>query len=178
MEALTIPEGLDLVRDPSGAGNSIRRVWRSWKLVPLGIFACFWCSVIFSLYYRLLSRPHPDAFALLFPMIHLGVGVGLIYFVVASFLNTTEIQITPSGVRVATGPVPWSGNKRISASDIRGVMVRERRGNRGAVSYAVVYADPSGKEIPVATLSESDQADFVCRKIQMGLGLKKTEGIA
>jgi hypothetical protein len=52
------------------------------------------------------------------------------------------------------------------------VVVRERFGNRGSRSYTVMYADRARKERKlVASLPESDQAEFMAQTIRDSLGL-------
>lgn len=87
--------------------------------------------------------------------------------------NKTDVVISPSGVRVVTGPAPWTGNKTVSIEDITAVVVRERAGNRGSKTYNVMYADRSQKERKlVSWLSESDQAEYVAATVRETLGLQ------
>ena len=171
METLSIPEGLDFI--PSPPGGTIRKVWRSWQLLPLAFFACLWDSFLVRFYRQILSQPHPNPVLVLFPTIHLAVGVGLSYFVFASLFNKTDILISPDGLRVATGPMPWIGNVSIARSEIRAVKVRERVSSKGRVSRAIVYVDPSGKEKSFGSSAyQSDQAEYICRVIRPTLGLR------
>ncbi len=165
----TIPEGLDLMHE--GDGIVIRKTWLTWKVAPLAIFAVFWDGFIVFFYYQILSKPHPLV-AVLFPLIHAAVGAGLTYYVVASLVNKTDIQISSTGVRVATGPVPWFGNKEVGIDEITDIVVRERTGNRGARTFAVMYADRSRRERSLApAYSQSDQARFVAQTVRDTLGL-------
>ena len=170
----TIPEGLDLVDAPDGP--VIRKVWLTWKVVPLAFFAVFWDGFLVFWYVQAFSKPNPQLMSVLFPLGHVAVGLGLTYYVIASLVNRTDILITRFAVRVATGPAPWIGNKEVKAGDITDVLVRERSANRGSRTYSVMYADPSRKERKlVASLSESDQAEFVAQMIRTTLGIRKAE---
>lgn len=173
--SLTIPEGLDLLTTSDGA--VIRKVWLTWKIAPLALFAIFWDGFIFFWYFAALSKPHPRLIEVFFPIGHVAVGVGITYYVLASLVNKTDIVISRSGVRVTTGPAPWVGNKEIRVEEIADVIVRERSWNRGSRTFVVMYADRSLKEKKLVTgLSEPDQADFVARTIREAIGLKDKNG--
>ncbi|MES2597542.1 MAG: hypothetical protein V4662_19495 [Verrucomicrobiota bacterium] len=139
----------------------------------MALFAVAWDSFLFFWYSRLLSEPNPPLMAVLFPIGHIAVGFSITYYVLASLVNKTDIVISSSGVRVVTGPAPWLGNKEVRVDDITAVVVRERRGNRGSMSFNVMYADRSRKEKKLVTsLAELDQAEFVAQMIREAIGLK------
>jgi hypothetical protein len=54
-----------------------------------------------------------------FPVVHVAVGVFLTYTVIATFFNSTKIQATRSELTVASGPMPWRGNRVLPASSVR-----------------------------------------------------------
>ena len=151
----------------------IRKTWLTWKIVPLTLFVVFWDGFLFVWYSTVLSQRNPPLMAVVFPILHVAVGLGITYYVLASFVNRTDIAISSMGVRVQTGPAPWAGNKQVRAEDIYNVLVRERTGNRGSKSYSVVYADRSRQERKLVTsLAERDQAAFVAQSIRDTLGIK------
>lgn len=167
----TIPEGLDLL--PTANGIVIRKVWLTWKIAPLALFAIMWDTFLFFWYSQVLSRPNPPFMAVFFPIGHIAVGIGITYYVIAALVNKTDVIISSSNVRVTTGPAPWIGNREVRADEITEVIVRERSGNRGSMSYTIMYADRSRKERKLlSALSESDQAEFVAQTIRDTLGLK------
>jgi hypothetical protein len=166
----TIPEGLDLITSPRGI--VIRKVWRSWKLIPMALFAVAWDSFLFFWYTQAFSTPNPPLMMVIFPIGHVAVGVGLTYYIVAAFVNSTDVTISSSGVQVKTGPAPWIGNKEVRVEDIRDILVRERAANRGARTYNVMYADRSRKERKlIAWIPHPDQAEFIAETIRDTLGL-------
>lgn len=167
----TIPEGLETV--PTMNGITIRRVWRSWKIVPLALFAGIWDSFLVFWYVKVLATPNPPLMAVIFPIGHIAVGIGITYYVIASAFNKTDVVISPSGVRVVSGPAPWFGNKEVNAAEIVAVLVRERAGNRGRITYSVMHVDAANKERRLLSyLAESDQAHFIAQTIRDGLGLQ------
>ena len=180
--APTIPEGLDLVQARDGV--IIRRTWFSWTVIPLIFFAVLWDGFLVFWYTMALKHGQHGAplMMLLFPLLHVAVGLGLTYFIVCSFVNKTDVIINFSGVEVSIYPMPWPGKKRVAASEITDVMVRQRVSNNSdnvnynnrRVSYAVMYAGASRKEQKLISFSQSDQADYVANAIRMALQLKDT----
>jgi hypothetical protein len=176
MKLPTIPQGLDLIN--AMGHQTIRKTWRSWTLLPLAIFAVVWNLFLVGLYSTMFSGDKAPLIALLFPLGHVAVGVGLTYFVIAGLFNTTDINISAAQVEVKIGPFPWRGNKTVRSSEIGEVLVRERRGNKGRVSYAVLYADRRGREQNLATgFAESDQAEYVAEMVSIITGkVAESEG--
>ena len=168
-EKLSIPEGLDLIE--SANLTVIRRIWISWKIAPLILFAVVWDSFLVFWYLKAL-KSHPPLAAVLFPLGHVAVGIGLTYLIVATLLNKTDIECNALGVRVNTYPIPWSGNCAVRVDEVKGIVVRERSGNQNSVNYAVMYIDPSRKEKKlVRGLTALEQATFVAQTIKNTLGL-------
>ena len=176
----TIPEGLDLIQTQSGV--IIRKSWFSWLVVPMVFFVIFWDGFLVFWYFMAFHSPKhgPQAMMLLFPLLHVGVGIGLTYFVVSSFFNKTDVTVSFSGVQVSIYPLPWPGNKQVAAGEITDILVRERSAgnnnynyNNRRISYAVMYAVESRKERKLVSFSQSDQAEYVANAIRMALQLKQ-----
>jgi hypothetical protein len=170
----TIPEGFDVIDAPGSL--TIRRTWLTWKIAPLILFVIFWDGFLIFWYTMALGKAHAPLMMILFPLIHVAVGVSLTYFVIASFFNKTDIIIAPTNVRVATGPLPWIGNCEIRREDVSSILVRERSGNRGRISYEVMYADRARKERKlVGYITQSEQARFIAARVRQIFGLVTTD---
>ena len=168
----TIPEGLELINEADGI--TIRKVWLTWLIAPLAIFALVWDGFLFFWYAQALSQPNTPFMILFFPIAHIAVGVGITYYVVASLFNKTDVVISLSGIKVSTYPVPWFGNKEVKREEITDIIVRERIGNRNRRTYAIMYVDFSRKERKlVASIPESDQAEFIAQTIRDATGIRK-----
>lgn len=169
----TIPEGLDLIPTPDGM--IIRKVWLSWIIIPMGLFVLVWDSFLFVLYNAMLSDGWPGIM-ILFPSLHLAVGIGLTWYVLASLVNRTDIIVSSTSVRVTHRPAPWPGNKEVKAENISEILVRMRVGNRGSRTWSVMYAGRARRERKlVAWIAQSDQAEFIARVIREVLGLTQKE---
>jgi len=166
----SIPQGLDLI--PSASGQVVRKVWRNWTLIPLVFFIIAWDGFLIF-WYVMATRPGAPLLMKLFPLLHVAMGIGLTYYVIASFFNKTDITISLSGVEVKTSPLPWPGNKFIRYDQITDILVRERVGNKGSRSYRVLYVDPSSKERYVTGhFRLREQAEFVSALVRQTLNLK------
>jgi len=169
MEQLSIPEGLDVLRE--GDSVVIRRSWRTLMVIPLFFFLVFWFGFLGFWYYLAFTEKGPLVM-FLFPLLHLAAGVGLAYFAIASLVNKTDVIISGTEVRTVTGPLPWRGNRVVAATDIHGFQVRERRGNKGSIRYALLYVDAANKERPlIPETPRREQAEFIAASIGKILGL-------
>jgi hypothetical protein len=170
MDFKTIPEGLDVIQ--TGDGEIIRKKWFDWKAVFTTAFALFWCGFLFFFYRQMLHAPHAPVPVVLFTLPHAAVGLGMLYFSVASFVNKTDVEVSPRGVSVRTGPLPWLGNRTVESSDVTAVEVRQRRGGRGGTIWALVYADRERREKTlISFLYQPDQLEYVAFALRRRLGL-------
>ena len=171
----TIPEGWDLRQGPEG--TVLYRSWRSWAVLPLIAFTVFWDGFLAFVYVAMFRSPHHvPLVGILFPLLHVAVGLGLTYSIFTTLFNRTEVRITSGGVRVYQGPLPMWGNQTVSRGDIADILVRNRSGSRGSVSYSVMYVDRDRRERPLlASVSQSDQAEFIAGTIRQRLGLREPE---
>ena len=118
--------------------------------------------------------------AVLIPLIHVGVGVGITYYVAAGWLNRTHITADYQKISIRHGPLPWFGNKNIEAWDLKQLYAKEkisrshgRHGSSTRTSYAVRAVTKSGRNIKlVGGLTTQEQAIFIEQKIEKYLGIK------
>jgi len=114
---------------------------------------------------------------IVFPIGHLAVGVGLTYFMLAGFLNTTRVRIANSVMTVRHGPVPWFGNRTIPAADIEQLYctehTRQRSDERTSTTYRLNAVLSGGKKVKLLSgLTEADQALFIEEKVETHLGIE------
>lgn len=164
---LPIPEGLDIIQTPQSA--IIRRTWFSHMVWFLIFFCIFWDGFLIFWYAGALagaSRGGPLMLPfLLFPLLHVAVGIGLTYFVVCTFVNKTDIILDASMLTVKTHPLPWPGNKSLQAGTMTRFLVRERFSrseNSTSVTFSVYYVDITNREQRLVTgLKTREQADYI-----------------
>ena len=110
--------------------------WRNAKAYALAFFCLVWNGFLISWYSIALTGG--DLSALLFPLIHVAVGVGLTYYTLCLLFNTSLIHVDREHLFIKHGPIPWwGGNWDIPVQDIKQLFVKEhRRSNKGRVSYS------------------------------------------
>src|ERR1051325_3353065 len=159
-----IPEGLDLV--PGGVNVIIRRRWFTHTVWFLVFFCSTWDSCLVFWYYMALTKgPHGvlNLMTIVFPVVHVAVGIGLTYFVICTFINKTDISFSRNQLRVSIDPLPWLGNVTLKPSDISSFSVRARLGSRnGSAAFDVMYVDINNRQKTlVKGLPTEEQAEYI-----------------
>lgn len=170
---LGLPEGMDMVNH--GDSLEITRRWFSPTIIFLTVFAVFWCG--FLAFWYAMAMQGGDLFMLLFPILHLAVGIGLVYYVLAGYLNKTSIRVGWSSITIEHTPLPWLGEQKVDARDIKQIYVKESitRSRRGGTSttYRVHALTHSGKNLKLLSgLPDSEQALFVEQEIEKFLRIE------
>jgi len=113
-----LPEHLVMMREAGGL--TLVYAWFRPMYVFLLFFCIFWDGFLVFWYRTALAHPSPGSIALWFPLIHVGVGVGITYSTIAGFLNRTRVSVDAGEVTIRHGPVPWIGNRKIPAAALPG----------------------------------------------------------
>jgi predicted Zn finger-like uncharacterized protein len=172
----TKPRAVDLPArmtvEPTGLGLRIRWPWFSWKAIPLVIFAVIWNGfLLFWMGIALAGRAYP---MMLFGSLHAAVGLGLLYWTLATFLNRTTVDVADGEVRVRHAPVPIPG-RRLAASAIRQLFIKEhisRGRNTTTVTYQLHAVTGDDKKVElVGNLESPEQARFLEQEIERHLRL-------
>lgn len=169
-----IPEKIELLE--SRGDLIIRRTWRGAHLWFLVLFCIIWDSFLVFWYMKAFGDPEAPLMMKVFPIVHVAVGVGLTYYVIAGFLNKTDITISALKIGVRSYPVKWFGNKEVRVDDIEQLYTTEkvtRNNNTTSVSYTVNVLTKMGKKVKlVSGLDEKEQGIFIEKKIEEILGIK------
>lgn len=125
-----------------GPDLSIRWRWYTHAIWFLVFFAIVWDGFLLVWYaavLRSVGKADGPGFwiGLLFPLIHVAVGIGITYACVACFFNRTEIKLASSELSVWNGPLPSFGNRAVNSMEIRQLFCSEkyRRGKHGGQYY-------------------------------------------
>ena len=159
-------EGADLVLDV-----------RWFRPVHLGmlLFAIFWDAFIVFWYRQALAHPSPGDIALWFPLLHVGVGLGITYSAITGLVNHTTVTVGSGAVDVKLGPLPWWGAKRVEASDIVQVFGEEsisRTRSGASMSYHLNAITRDQRKIRLASsLGGKDVALFLEQEVERALGI-------
>jgi hypothetical protein len=132
-----VPRPATLVVQDEGDIRVMRRRWFRPVHLFLLFFCIAWDSFLVFWYVMALSIPGGGGFnvlAIVFPICHVAVGVGLTYFVIAGFLNKSYVGVTSDRLYVRHRPVPWPGNADLPTAGLKEVYVErsytQRSGNR------------------------------------------------
>jgi hypothetical protein len=173
-----IPEKIDVIQE--GPATIIRRKWLSYTVIPLLIFCIVWDSFLFFWYTMALGGKDTPLFAILFPLGHVSVGIALTYYVIAMFLNKTDITIAPDHVSVVSYPLPWGFRKIVKREDIMAVRVKHSanyaKNQNAHPTYGIRYTDRSNREKSLMRGGlNDDQAEFVVHHLRQTLRLPEEE---
>lgn len=164
-----LPKGFHLEREMGSV--TITRRWFGPLAFILLFFALFWNG--FMIVWHAIALGTGMWFMSAFGLLHTGVGMFLIYYVLALFLNSTVIRATAYELVVSTGPLPWKGNKRIAADAVDQLFCKEKisHGKNGSsASYRIEAVLHGNMRETLATgFSDPDQALFVEQEIERHL---------
>lgn len=135
-----LPEGVRVLRDgvddfhsggyrddasPQVSGTlTIERRWYAAHLWFLLFFCVFWDGFL-VVWYGVVFASGTFGMAAFFPLLHVAVGVGLTYWVIAGFMNTTTIRVDASTLSITHAPLPWRGARRLESTEVAQLFVKE-----------------------------------------------------
>ncbi len=151
------------------------RRWFSAKYLPMGLFCAVWDASVIATYRDMLMNDSVPWMALLFPIAHLAVGVGLTYATVAGIFNRTTIAAGAGRLTVTHGPLPWKGNLSFDINDIAQVYCerKEPSDSEGTVSFEVSLQLKNNRSFMLLKgLPEPAQALYIEHAIESRLGIE------
>lgn len=161
------------VVDRDGDAVTITRRWFSPAAFFMLVFALFWNG--FLVVWHGIALSSGMWFMSLFGLIHTGVGLWLIYWVAAMFLNSTVIRASHEWLQVRSGPLPWRGNQDLERGVVRQLYCTEKvtHGKNGSSArYGVeVVLEGNRRETLVKGLDDADQALFIEQQLEKHLGI-------
>ena len=173
-EGPPIPDRIELL--PGLDALTIRRRWRSWRVVPLLLFVVAWDSFLVFWYSMALSGKGAPWIAIVFPIGHLAVGIGLTYFAIASLFNNTDVILSSSRVTVRTYPLPWPADRELSPGDIADTRVKPAGRTLNTDTYEIRYRTRANREKKlVGGGLTDDEAVFIEYHIRKTIGLADTD---
>lgn len=170
---LGLPEGMDMVNNLDSL--EITRRWFSWKIIAMTLFAVVWDG--FLVFWYSMATQSGSAIMLLFPLVHVAVGMGLTYYVLAGYMNKTRIYVDQMQIVIRHGPLPWFGNRTVDAGEVKQIYVKEHvsRSRRGGatVTFAVHMLTHGQRNVKLLSgLPNSEQALFIEQEIEKFLRIQ------
>jgi len=167
-----LPEKIEFIDHVSHI--EIVRTWFGMQFLLLTAFAVFWDGFLFF-WYSSLPADGP-LIAALFPLLHVGVGVGITYYALAGWFNRTHIYVGQGRIGVRHGPLPWPGNKEINAIDVKQLYAKEkvsRSEDSTSVTFELRVVTKGGRNVKlVGGLETQEQAIFIEQKIEKHLRIE------
>lgn len=166
---VTLPKGFQIEHGMDSV--TITRRWFVPSAFFLLIFAVIWNG--FMIVWHAMALDSGMWIMSVFGLIHTGVGVFLVYYVLALFLNSTVIRATTYELEVKSGPLPWRGDKRIAADTVEQLFCKEKitHGKNGSSASYRIEAVLRGnvRETLASGFTDPDQALFVEQELERHL---------
>lgn len=150
--------------------------WRWYSpsvLMQVG-FCVVWDGFL-AFWYSSGLRNHAPWVMLLFPLLHVAVGVFLTFSTLQKLLNRSVVTVDGERLRCVSSPMPFSPNFAIAREQIVQITVEERRSTRrnggSTLTYEVKVLDRSGKARRLASFDDAREAMYVERIVKERLGL-------
>ncbi|MAQ15730.1 MAG: hypothetical protein CMN30_13170 [Sandaracinus sp.] len=187
------PEGLRIhadeppSRNEAGYREAVRtggtfhasRRWWTPVVIFLTFFTLFWDGFLVLWYGIALSggASGGTAIMLCFPLIHVAVGVGLTWFVVASWFNRTDVRVADGRLTCTHGPIPVPFDKAkpvalddVDLFEVEATRVRQRSGRNAQSRWTVMARMRDGRKVPVVTrIGAEEHARFLQRRLERQL---------
>ncbi len=171
---VTKPDSVQIVKD--GLGAMLVQRWFSAKYIFTAVFSVVWVSFLIVWYSISISGGAPVVF-LLFPIIHVAVGVFMVYTTLAGFLNRTHLELTQDKLSVWFDPLPWPGEKVLNTADIKQLYCKERvsytrkGGTRRSYELHALKQDDQDVKL-VSGLDSPDVAQFFEQQLETWLRIE------
>lgn len=157
-------------REPGRFLANVR--WYRPELVFWTFFVIFWDGSLVLFYALILASGAPDIMLVLLPLLHVAVGIGVTWYVLALWLNRTTIEVAEGRVSCRCGPIPAPGQTTESiALDQVDRFELEPLGDRSTPTCRVLARTRDGKSVRVVPpLPNQHVAAYVQRCLQAQLG--------
>lgn len=167
-----LPEKIDIKEFPTYI--HITRKWFGAQILFLTFFAIFWNVFLFKFYAEFSETV--DIWTKLFPLFHVGAGIGISYYAIAGWFNKSNIFVSKATIEISHKPLPWFGNKKLDATELKQLYVKEkinRNRNSTSVTYEVHAILHSQRNIKLLTgLENSEQALYIEQEIEKFLQIE------
>ena len=149
--------------DAAPGSLTVRWRWFNYMAFILIPFTIFWNGILSTMAFGMTDgMTHPERLLIGIVVPHVWVGVGLVYYCLALFLNSTTVQVSGGLLTVRHAPLPWRGRRSLSTADVMQLFVLEKRGNKGTISYELCAAMRDGKrQSLVRGLNDELEARFL-----------------
>jgi hypothetical protein len=146
--------------------------WFSWKFLPLAFFCVAWDSFL-CFWYSIAFTTGAPWIMVVFPIAHLAVGVGLSYFTLAGFFNTSQLYIDRNVFMVTHGPLPWFGGLQVPVTQVEQLYCKSKPvGKDSSPTYqlSVILKDGRKKDL-LSNLDSPEIGFYIEQQIESWLNI-------
>ncbi len=174
-EPIPVPLPANVHVEPRGRDLVIVRRWFSWVYIFLAFFCVIWNGFL-AFFYGIIISAGAGFPILLFPALHVAVGLFLTYMTLAGFVNRTTFTVERDHLTVRHGPLPWRGNVDVPTTSLLQLFCTEqvsRSRNGTTTRYSVEGVLRDGSHLKLATaLDTREQALFIEQTLEKHLGIQ------
>lgn len=169
---LPMPPGISLDLSPSEM--RIMRRWNRGAGAAMLAFAIFWDGFLVFWYSMAFGMRAPLIFVL-FPLIHVAVGVAITYAALANLLNTTTVTVAQGLFKIAHAPLPWFQPATFHTWELQQLYTKQHvsRGKNGSTTtYSLDAVMQDGRTRTLVSNMESvEQGRFLEARLEQYIGL-------
>ena len=147
--------------------------WFSAKALFLVPFTIFWNGIMVTMALGATEGfKHPERMLVDLVIPHVWVGVGLAYYCLALFLNSTRVEFHDGKLEVHHGPVFWRGNRKLGVGEVQQLFVVEKRLNR-SITYELCGLMRDGKRMTVLSgVDDEASARFLEVRLEQAMNIR------
>lgn len=173
-----IPRPKEVTIEKRGDALRLRWRWFSAKYLGLLFFAVIWDSFLCFWYSMALGiagsgAGSPALIMLVFPLIHVAVGLGITYTTLAGLLNTTTLTLDGQRMTIQHDPVPWPGETKTPIEQLVQLYCTQKRSSsKNGVTYTYQLSAllKDGRRLDlVSNLETPDLAAFLEQQVEQHL---------
>src|SRR5690606_30609330 len=154
--------------------DTLRVRWRWFRPAEhmfLLLFCFVWDLGVGSVAVEMV-RENGLSWSLLLMSLHVGVGVGLTYSLVAGLLNRTTVSASAGQLQIAHAPIPWRGSRSLGTAQIRQLYVTENVSKKGTMHDLCAVLDGERLVKLVKGLPDLAQARYLEHAFELHLGIE------
>jgi hypothetical protein len=174
-----IPQPDNITISSRGTETIIVRKWDAPWIQKIGLtfFCIAWNSFLFFWYSQAFSDDNAPWIMKVFPIGHVAVGVGLTYYLLTVYLNSSEFKITHSSFSIRHYPIYWPGGQEIQVSDIDCFYVTEGgMAQNNQVKYPIFYINRENKKKKLlGNIGDPQESLFLVKEFEKALGIGHKE---
>jgi hypothetical protein len=168
-----LPKKFQVEEEPGLVRISWR--WFTPSLLFLTFFCIVWDGFLLLWYTAAFAFPDIPLMFKVFPLLHVAVGVGLTYRVIAGFVNSTRVEVTRRSLSIQHGPMRWKRNRTIQGSDLKQLFCKQkvhRTNDTETYTYELLAFTRDGQTLTLLdSLEEPRQALYLEEQLERRLGI-------